>query len=639
MESVFSQIGPWIFFLTLGSGMGIPLGIPPAPDDPVMARVAPEECVFYTTWSASAAANPASKNQAEQMLAEPEVRQFVEHVETWIRHSISQSGGDRDTSNLSDATIDAMLMVLRHQTTLFVSEVKIKEKKVAVKGGMIVALGADAPIATRLFHKNVREFFVNLNVESLEVLSIEGQKWYRVKPKAELPMLLVGIKDSYLIVAVGEGSLDMIFRRMQSPAPQWLAEARRIATFERPTGLTYINLQRLREVGPASADLRRKEWIDLLGLAQSPWLVSACGLVGPDVVTRTVLPIEGPPRGLLFPVNGRGLKREDLATIPQDATLALAMQLNLHATFDALANAAKKADPQIKQSLLTQLESFQSGEGDSRQNVFASLGDHWSFYNSPREGGLVITGLTGVVPITDRKAFSRSYDALKRLAAQNLPFEEGSGADAQRIRRLHFAGGDLHYTNLADSGLGPAWWADDKQLVVALAPQNIKAYVSRGSVSRTLADRPEVAAELSGHDPLLAVGYLDAPRLFESVYPLLMIAGPAYLGASGLSEGRRDTSVFPSLPSVCRHLRPGVATLRRTDVGLELASRGSLPGFGLAGPVMFMVWDSEWLNLVFGESENNPPPIPVVPGGAPAGPAMPPAAVLPPALPPPVKAR
>jgi len=147
-----------------------------------------------------------------------------------------------------------------------------------------------------------------------------------------------------------------------------------------------------------------------------------------------------------------------------------------------------------------------------------------------------------------------------------------------------------------------------------------------------------VSVQLSGHDPLLAIGYLDAPRLFESVYPLLMIAAPAYLGASGLSEGRRDMSAFPSLPSVCRHLRPGVSTLRRTAVGLELVSRGSLPGFGLAAPVMFLVWDSEWLNLVFGESENNAPPVPVVPGVVPAGP-VPPAPVLPPALPPPAPAR
>jgi hypothetical protein len=639
MESVFSQIGPWIFFLTLGSGMGIPLGIPPAPDDPVMARFAPEECVFYTTWSASAAANPASRNQAEQMLAEPEVRQFVEHLEKWIRHSVSQPGGDADASGLSDATFDAMLLVLRHQTTLFVSEVKIKDKKVSAKGGMVVALGADTAVATRLFHQNVRAFFLNLNVEALEVLQINGQNWYRVKPKGEFPTMIVGIKDSYLIVAVGDGSLDMILKRMQKPAPQWLVKARRIATFERPTGLTYINLKRLREGGAAATDRRRKQWIELLGLAQSPWLVSASGLVGPDVVTRTVLPIEGEPRGLLFPAGGRGLKREDLAAIPEDATLALAVRLNVHNTLDALRAAGNKADPEIKQSLLKGLESLQrGGDADPRQDIFASLGDHWSFYNSPREGGLVLTGLTGVVPITDRKQFSQSYEVLTRLATQALPADDGLGTNVQRIRRFRFAGGDVHYANLGEIGLAPAWWAGDDQLVAGLAPQNIKAYLSRGKGSRSLADVPEVAAEFSARDPLLAIGYLDAPRLFESVYPLLMITAPSYLGASGLSEGRRDLSMIPSLPSICRHLRPGVSTLRRTGVGLELASRGSMPGFGLAGPVMFLVWDSEWLNLVFGEAENNAPPVPVVPGAAPAGPVLPPP-VLPPALPSPAPAR
>ena len=345
MESIFSQIGPWIFFLTLGSGMGIPLGIPPAPDDPVMASFAPEECVFYTTWSASATANPASKNQAEQMLAESEVRQFIEHLERWIRHSISQPGSDPYTSSLTDATFDVMLLTLRHQTTLFVSELKINDKKVSAKGGMVVALGADATVATKLFHQNVRGFFLNLNVESLEVVRIDGQNWYRVKPKAEFPTMLVGIKDSYLIVAVGDGSLDTILQRMQKRTPDWLVKARRMATFERPTGLTYINLQRLREVGPASTDPRRKQWVEILGLAQSPWLISASGLVGQDVVTRTVLPIEGQPRGLLFPAYDFGLKREDLAAIPEDATVALAVRLNVQKMLDALAAAPRKRIP------------------------------------------------------------------------------------------------------------------------------------------------------------------------------------------------------------------------------------------------------------------------------------------------------
>ncbi|MEI8373244.1 MAG: hypothetical protein WCJ35_10480 [Planctomycetota bacterium] len=639
MESVFSQIGPWIFFLTLGSGMGIPLGIPPAPDDPVMVRFAPEECVFYTTWSASAVANPLSKNQAEQMLAEPEVRQFVEHLEKWIRHSVAQPASDRDASNLSDATFDTILMILRHQTTLFVSDVKIKDKKVSAKGGMVVALGADTPLATKLFHQNVRAFFLNLNVEALEVLRIDGQNWYRVKPKAEFPTMIVGIKDSYLIVAVGDGSLDRILQWMQKPAPQWLVQARRIATLERPTGLTYINLQRLREVGPASTDLHRKQWGELLGLAQSPWLVSASGLVGPDVVTRTVLPIEGEPRGLLLPANGRGLTREDMAAIPEDATLALAVRLNVQKTLDALVAAGKKADPEVKEALLKGLETLQHGGDADSQHVFASLGDRWCFYNSPREGGLVMTGLTGIVPITDRKKFSRSYEVLTRLATEILPMADDFGSNGQKIHRFRFAGSDVHYATLGGIGLTPAWWAGDKQFVVALAPQNIKAYLSRGKDSRSLADVPEVAAEFSGRDPLLAIGYLDAPRLFEAIYPLLIISAPSFLGVNGLSEGRRDMSmIIPSLPSVCRHLRPGVATLRRTGVGLELTSRGSLPGFGLAAPVMFLVWDSEWLNLVFGESENNAPPIPVVPGVVPAGPVAPPA-MLPPALPLPAGGR
>jgi hypothetical protein len=183
---------------------------------------------------------------------------------------------------------------------------------------------------------------------------------------------------------------------------------------------------------------------------------------------------------------------------------------------------------------------------------------------------------------------------------------------------------------MGEVGLAPAWWVGDKELVFALAPQNVKAYLSRPTGSPSLADVPEVARELSG-DPqaaplrehparsLLAIGYLDAPRMFETVYPMLIFAAPSYLGANGMVEGRRDMSVFPSLPSVGRHLRPGVACLRRTDLGLELTSRGSMPGFGLAAPVMFLAWDSQWLNLVFGDSENNVPPVPVlVPAAGPA---------------------
>ena len=142
---------------------------------------------------------------------------------------------------------------------------------------------------------------------------------------------------------------------------------------------------------------------------------------------------------------------------------------------------------------------------------------------------------------------------------------------------------------MGEIGLAPAWFAGEKQLVFAMTPQSVKAYLSGPQAVRRW-PRAGGGRGTCRADPLLAVGYLDAPRVFETVYPLLMLAVPFYLGVSGMSEGRRDMSVFPSLPSVSRHLRPGIATLRRTDLGLELTSRGSMPGFGLSGPVMFLAW-------------------------------------------------
>ena len=125
----------------------MPLGIPPGRDDPVIARVAPEDCDLYTTWAATAAPSSQSRTHREQMLAEPEVGVFIKHLETWVRHAVTQSPADGEANNLSDATFDTLLMVLRHQTAIFVSDVTIKGRRVSAKGGMVVSLGGDAVLA------------------------------------------------------------------------------------------------------------------------------------------------------------------------------------------------------------------------------------------------------------------------------------------------------------------------------------------------------------------------------------------------------------------------------------------------------------------------------------------------------------
>ncbi len=68
-----------IFFM-LSSSAGLPVGVPPAPEDPRMARVAPDDCLFYTTWSGTAKADSDQANHTERLFAEPQLHRFVSCV-------------------------------------------------------------------------------------------------------------------------------------------------------------------------------------------------------------------------------------------------------------------------------------------------------------------------------------------------------------------------------------------------------------------------------------------------------------------------------------------------------------------------------------------------------------------------------
>ncbi len=56
---------------------GLPFGVPPAPEDAVIAHVAPPQCLFYVNWAGTASPNAASSSETEKMLAEPELQEFI----------------------------------------------------------------------------------------------------------------------------------------------------------------------------------------------------------------------------------------------------------------------------------------------------------------------------------------------------------------------------------------------------------------------------------------------------------------------------------------------------------------------------------------------------------------------------------
>ena len=73
-----------------GSPLSLPLSLPPLPEDPALAQVAPQECLWYLTWAGCAKPDPASKNHTEQLLAEQEVQRFISELETRLRDAIKR---------------------------------------------------------------------------------------------------------------------------------------------------------------------------------------------------------------------------------------------------------------------------------------------------------------------------------------------------------------------------------------------------------------------------------------------------------------------------------------------------------------------------------------------------------------------
>ena len=103
----------YMFALMFGltNGVGLPLGLPPGPEDPVCANAAPAECLFYTSWAGTAKADPASGNQTEQLLAEPEVQQFVAGIEQSLRESLRTWAAHNEPENA--AIVDDLVTMVK----------------------------------------------------------------------------------------------------------------------------------------------------------------------------------------------------------------------------------------------------------------------------------------------------------------------------------------------------------------------------------------------------------------------------------------------------------------------------------------------------------------------------------------------
>ncbi len=594
---------------TLGQ-FGLPLGLPPLAEDPLLARVAPRECVWYFNSSGVAEPDPKSKNQTEQLVAEPEVRQFIAALGKTFSTAIQEGAPSTPEGKMLGTEGPKLIhALLTRPSAVFVSKAVDGFKGLEISGGIVLSTGDQTAeiksslekIEGTLFHAAAAQTLDKIfQVSDAERVA---QQWHKFPYSYDLPKVEWGFRNNYLVVAVGEETAAGIWNRGRGDPPAWLSAVRKRLPVERVSTVNYLNLDKLAPLlgSSGSSFLRTVDLTDI----QEIGVVS--GLEGTANVSKTWLHMEkgpdGKPNDLPDAFGGAPLTAVDLAPIPLDASFAVAGRINATLLWSSVMRRLEKFPTVAALSWSDAIKNLENrGSFRLKEDLLDTLGDTWCMYSSPSEGGLLFTGFTVVVPVKDHDRLAATNDRLllaaRRKDRVGTPTEGGAAMTLEFVEVMEssFRGHKIYQlnSNVPALSCAPAWCITDKQLILSLAPQNIRAVLCRDPKGGTLAQVPVVAERLKAGKAALLT-YQDTAGMLKITYPLLQLIAATNIPRMRTQGLNLSVSALPSLPALLRHAEPGLGTLTRTDGGLIYVSRQTLPVDLMLGAL-----SPSWVNATIG---------------------------------------
>jgi hypothetical protein len=572
----------WVWLLLMGGVSAVPLGGAPLPLDPVLSSLAPEECLWYASYAGQGEADPESKNQTEQLFAEPQVERFVEHVQSELMQAVRRAGGpEREKRVLAAEAPKLVRALLTRPFAAYVEEVKPKDGGIDAAGAFVLNAGDQKAEVKAAIEKLIELLPPEHRKYELDDVA-EGPegRWHRLLTPPNAPGVRFGWKDEYFIIAVGDETPQTLFKRMEGPAPKWLTAIRDEHPIERELSLGYVNmegiLQRLR---PIVEEQDAKAWpvIEKLGLTHiraihgvSGYDAEACTSVG-HIVT------DGERRGLLGLLPHRPLEAGDLQPIPKDALFAVAATVDLAEVWDHALDLATSVEPRAKEDVARALWEAQSHLGvDLREDLVGSLDDAVVVYVPG--GELMVSWLNATVAlrVKDRDQLSQAVEKLVDAAKAEM----GRHGDGTTIGESELGDHTLYTLHLArPAPIAPSVCVGDDWLVLSLSPLAVRTTLQREK-GNSLAEADVVSNTLKANGGAAAIAYQDTPRLVESLYPWVQIGVQMASGSLRQAGIEIDPTLLPEKEVVLRHLSPSIATLRHAADGFHVTSNHSLPGGG-----------------------------------------------------------
>ncbi len=577
-----TALGPLEFLLLLlvGGGFGSP-GVP-TQEDPVMARIAPAECLVYSSWAGTSAAHADSINHTEQLLAEPDIQKFFQQSRDKLLNLMTLPfRGNLEQQKLFTEIRGLLERVEGNPGAFFISHIPFSaDTPREMRGGAMLRVDDDSAELQSLLEKFQRR----APDEKVTPVQVASHTFWRVQIDPSAPPLVWGIWDKYLVVGVGDGAAEAILERAQGEPPDWLAQTRGQLAVSRPSSVLYVNVAQLMQgVLNAADDPEADHILSVLGFDGIEGFATISGLDEAGCLTRSLLSVDGSGRGLLSWIDSQPLTADDLQIIVREAPVAVSFKLNATAAFDLWLDMTSRIDSDTGEQISRELAQLNQQLGiDVRDDVLKSFGSAWRLFAQP-EGGGVVTGWTAAIQIRDRQRLEPVLESLAVLANGVL---HRDGAETPSIESARVDDHTVYTIDLTYLGVpfAPSWCLTDQELLVA-ATQNTLTRLLGDSQGESLATLSDVQSLVGSNSRTLALAYIDTQQVARTLLPLGQVALKALSNQAG--PVLLDTSYLPPADVVLRHLQPSVMAVQRTSDGVEFSSRHTLPGanIGASAPV------------------------------------------------------
>ena len=601
-----------IVMVQLLGGMGggqLPIAMPPGEPVPSIQQVAPDDCLFYFGSNGMVAPDPKSKNQTELMLAEPEVQAFIKEIDQTIQRAI--------TVNMANEAPDEQLIaqfvypfgktMLTKPFAFFAETPQLVEGEnpdpaKLIRGGFLMELGDDAQLVKTGFAA-IQELEDSPKFKRVSIGNVKC--WQSIDEDGLV--ITYGFQGSRLFIAMGDGTIENMLQRLETPAPKWLTGITKKLPVDRVATASYVNLKGAVELFEFGMKHEGGEEIqeilqiaETIGLNRLDTLLSVTGLDETGMLSMSLVEFDGAMPPIVAALVGEKLNADDLAMIPGDSNLVAAVKIDKKKLADAILEIANAIDPDTASLVQMQANGVAAMLGmQSIDDLLGGIGNTWALYNSPSEGGTLLTGLTLTADISPK--LTKQLIAMTETYGPLFASQRGG----PQVTQSKYKKSDiftLHFPQDVPAPLAPSWYFDENRVYISLIPQNLKAHIDSPinrpirmrktggkNAAATIAKKPKIlrgkpisenasVATMLQSEPMM-LSYTDPRETFNLFYPAIPYA--AYMISRTLQDESGisfDPTTVPSLSAIGPHVRPSTRSISADESSILLVNHSTVPG-------------------------------------------------------------